>query len=76
MQISTHDNIAVRDPYFGTAGAASYYGYSESHFRVLVRTGKVPRPTRINGKLLWRQSLLDAHMRQLEVEQGVVPAAS
>lgn len=76
MQVSTHDNPAVRDPYLGTADAASYYRYSESHFRVLVRTGKVPRPTRINGKLLWRQSVLDAHMRQLEIAQGVVSATS
>ncbi|MET4034445.1 putative DNA-binding transcriptional regulator AlpA [Bradyrhizobium sp. JR7.2] len=75
MQVSTHGNATVRDPFLGTADAANHLNYSESHFRVLVRAGKVPRPTRINGKLLWRQSLLDAHMRQLEIAQGVVSAA-
>lgn len=66
----------IPDPYRGTAEAAAYYGYSVSHFRVLVRTGKVPRPTRINGKLLWRQSLMDAHKRELEIAQGVIQIAS
>lgn len=64
---------ALPDPYFGTAEAAQYYNYSESHFRALVRAGKVPQPVRINGKLLWRQSRLDAHARALEVAQGVIP---
>jgi len=61
------------DPYLGTADAAAHVKYSESHFRALVRAGKVPQPVRINGKLLWRQSLLDNFMHNLEVEQGVIP---
>ncbi len=65
------ENVAARDPYFGTAAAAAHIGYSESHFRSLVRVGKVPRPVRINGKLLWRQSLLDEFLRALEAAQGV-----
>jgi predicted DNA-binding transcriptional regulator AlpA len=67
------NNNASRDPYLETRDAAQHLRYSESHFRALVRAGKVPRPVRINGKLLWRQSLLDAHMHLLEIEQGVVP---
>jgi hypothetical protein len=62
-----------RDPYLETRDAAQHYRYSVSHFRALVRAGKVPQPVRINGKLLWRQSLLDAHMHSLEIEQGVIP---
>jgi predicted DNA-binding transcriptional regulator AlpA len=62
----------TNDPYLGTANAAKTINYSESHFRELVRAGKVPRPVRVNGKLLWRQSVLEAHMRQLEIDQGVV----
>jgi hypothetical protein len=50
--------------------------YSESHFRALVRAGKVPPPIRINSKLLWRQSLLDAYMHELEIAQGVIPPAA
>jgi predicted DNA-binding transcriptional regulator AlpA len=76
--LSRHERSggAVRDPYFGTADAAAYVNYSESHFRALVRAGKVPRPLRIGGKLLWRQSLLDAHMHALAVEQGVIPSTA
>jgi predicted DNA-binding transcriptional regulator AlpA len=66
---------AQPNPYLGTADAAAHLNYSESHFRALVRAGKVPRPVRVNGKLLWRRSLLDAHMHALEVSQGVIPAA-
>lgn len=61
------------DPYLGTSDTAAYFGYSTSHFRALIRAGKVPRPVRINGKLLWRKSLLDEYRRALEVEQGVIP---
>jgi predicted DNA-binding transcriptional regulator AlpA len=65
--------LSPPDPYLGTADAATHVNYSESHFRALVRAGKVPRPVRLNGKLLWRRSLLDQFLRALEVEQGVVP---
>lgn len=67
---------AFPDPYRGTTDAAAFFNYSESHFRALVRAGKVPRPVRIGGKLMWRQSLLDAHMRALEVAQGVIESAA
>lgn len=68
------DKLAhLPDPFFGTADTAAYVNYSVSHFRALVRAGKVPRPVRINGKLMWRRSLLDAHMRELEIAQGVIP---
>lgn len=63
----------LSERHLGTADAAAYVNYSESHFRTLVRAGKVPPPLRIHSKLLWRQSLLDAHMRELEVAQGVIP---
>jgi hypothetical protein len=67
---------AGRGPYLGTAEAAAYLNYSESHFRFLARTGKVPKPIRPygpNGKCLWDQSHLDDHMHSLAVEQGVIP---
>jgi predicted DNA-binding transcriptional regulator AlpA len=72
MTMNQNSN-ASRDPYLETRDAAQHYRYSVSHFRALVRAGKVPAPVRIHGKLLWRQSLLDAHMRSLEIEQGVIP---
>jgi excisionase family DNA binding protein len=64
---------SLPDPYLGTADAAAQLNYSESHFRALVRAGRVPRPVRVGSKLLWRRSLLDQFLRTLEVEQGVVP---
>jgi hypothetical protein len=64
------------DPYLGTAEAAAHLNYSQSHFRALVRAGKVPGPVRINGKLLWRRSRLDAHMHALVVSQGVIPSTA
>ena len=75
--LSRHERsgAAISDPFFGTADAAAYLNYSESHFRALVRAGKVPPPLRINSKLLWRQSLLDQYMRALAVAQGVIAAA-
>jgi excisionase family DNA binding protein len=66
----------ARSPYLTTAEAAAYLSYSESHFRALVRAGRVPQPIRIAHKLLWRQSLLDAHLHALEVAAGVISQAS
>lgn len=69
-----HARIGV--PYLSTAEAAVYLNYSESHFRTLVRAGKVPAPVRPygpNGKCLWHQTALDEHMRALGVAQGVIP---
>lgn len=64
------------DPYLGTADAAAHINYSESHFRALVRAGKVPQPVRIHGKLLWRESTLDNFMHDLAVDQGVIEPAA
>jgi predicted DNA-binding transcriptional regulator AlpA len=63
----------LRDEWLGTTDAAAVAGYSHWRWRKLVSMGKAPKPVRINGKLLWRRSLLDAYMRALEVEQGVIP---
>ena len=40
------------DPFYGSAEAAAYFGYSLSHFRALVRAGKLPQPVRIAGRKL------------------------
>jgi excisionase family DNA binding protein len=68
-------STATRGPYLTTAEAAAYLKTSESHFRALVRAGKVPKPIRPygpNGKCLWDESGLDAHMHALAIEQGVI----
>jgi excisionase family DNA binding protein len=62
--------------YLTTAEAAAYLNYSESHFRALVRNGKLPKPVRPfgpSGKCLYDKPLLDGHMHSLAVEQGVIP---
>jgi excisionase family DNA binding protein len=73
--LSRHERSgsAGRSPYLSTAEAAAYLNYSESHFRALVRAGKVPKPIRPNGKCLWHQPLLDDFMHALAVSQGVIP---
>jgi excisionase family DNA binding protein len=73
-----HGTGVHRDAYLETSDAARYLKYSESHFRALVRAGKLPQPVRPGGpggKLLWRKSLLDEHMRSLEAAADVIPAA-
>ena len=48
-----HDRIV------GTDTAAAYAGYSTSHWRDLVRTGKAPAPIRLSArKLGWKISTL------------------
>jgi hypothetical protein len=69
-----------RKRYAGTAETAAYVNYSESHFRALVRAGKVRKPIRPygpNGKCLFDLDLIDDDLRALAVEQGVIsPAAA
>jgi predicted DNA-binding transcriptional regulator AlpA len=65
------------DPFYGTPEAAAYFGYSLSHFRALVRAGKLPQPVRISGrKLGWRQSLLTEFADAIEAEQQVRPPST
>jgi hypothetical protein len=71
----TKPSLLSRRRYADTAEAAAYLRTSTSHFRALVRTGKVPRPVRPfgpNGKLIFDLDIIDAHMRSLAVEQGVI----
>jgi hypothetical protein len=65
-----------RKRYASTAETAAYAGYSESHFRVLVRAGKFPqaiRPFGPGGKCIYDLDVVDDHLRALAVEQGVIP---
>lgn len=38
--------------HLSTKQAAEFFGFSESHFRFLVRTGKLPAPVRLSAKKL------------------------
>ena len=65
----------IRAAYFSTAEAAVYLNYSESHFRALVRAGKLPQPMRPygpNGKCLWAQTVLDEFMHASVISQAVI----
>ena len=67
------DNMSQR--YLTTAEAAAYLKLSESHFRALVRGGKLPKPIRPfgpSGKCLYDQPRLDEFMHALAVAQGVI----
>jgi len=64
-----------RKRYAGFAETAEYAGYSVSHFRHLVRTGKFPKPIRPygpGGKCIFDLDVVDAHMHALAIEQGVI----
>jgi excisionase family DNA binding protein len=70
---------ATSGPYLTTAEAAAYLKTSESHFRALVRAGKVPKPIRPygpTGKCLHPQPQLDDFMHASAVSQGVIPPAA
>jgi hypothetical protein len=72
----TKPSPTTRKRYAGIAETAAYLETSESHFRALVRAGKVPKPIRPygpTGKCLWDLDLVDDHMRALGVAQGAIP---
>lgn len=47
--------------HLNTKQAARFFGFSESHFRFLVRTGKLPAPVRLSAKKLgWPLGVLIA----------------
>jgi hypothetical protein len=75
-EMTTASPINNRKRYAGFADTATYAGYSTSHFRALVREGKFPKPIRPygpGGKCIFDLDVVDAHMRALAVEQGVIP---
>jgi predicted DNA-binding transcriptional regulator AlpA len=45
--------------------AAAYLGISPSLFDMLVKDGRMPRPTRINSRLVWDRSKLDVAFEAL-----------
>lgn len=77
--LSRHErsaNSGGPSPYLSTAEAAAHLKYSISHFRALVRVGKLPQPIRPygpRGKMLYPRAVLDEFMLALAREQGVVP---
>ena len=49
----------IHDRIVNTFEAAAFVGFSQSHFRALVRTGRAPAPLRLSTrKLGWRISTL------------------
>jgi prophage regulatory protein len=62
-----YPNDLLRDRIVGTAEAASYCGFSVSHWRCLVKGGRVPPPVRLSErKLGWKISTLRAWIASKE----------
>ena len=55
--------------------AAAYVGVSASLFDRLVRDGRMPRPKRIDGRLVWDRLQLDAAFAALPDTAGVPDSA-
>jgi predicted DNA-binding transcriptional regulator AlpA len=62
-----YPNDLLRDRIVGTAEAARFAGFSTSHWRCLVKGGRVPPPIRLSErKLGWRISTLRAWIAEKE----------
>lgn len=56
----------------GREAAAAYVGLSSSKFDALVKDGRMPRPRRIDRRLVWDVRMLDAAADDLPID-GEVP---
>jgi prophage regulatory protein len=55
----------LHDRLINTSEAAAFAGFSESHWRALVRTGRAPQPIRLSTrKMGWKISALRAWIDQ------------
>jgi hypothetical protein len=50
--------------------AAAYIGVSPTLFDTLVKDGRMPKPTRINGRVIWDRQKLDLGFDALTDEQA------
>jgi predicted site-specific integrase-resolvase len=57
-------------PYLDLREFRSHFPVSDNTFRTWIRQGKVPPPIRRLGKLLWRRSVVEAFLRQLDSGKG------
>lgn len=67
MIAPTHKNIKVEPRGLGREDAAAYIGISARKFDELVSDGRMPRPRRIDGRLVWDRRGLDAAFDELPV---------
>lgn len=71
--VGIHDRGDVRDRYqqrleprgLSRCEAAAYIGVSPSMFDVMVRDARMPRPKRINSRIVWDRRQLDAAFESL-----------
>jgi predicted DNA-binding transcriptional regulator AlpA len=64
------DNLAYPPLGFGVDRAAAYLGMSTRKFLELVDDGRMPRPVRIDGCVIWSRLALDAAFQSLEHAAG------
>jgi predicted DNA-binding transcriptional regulator AlpA len=51
--------------------AAAYIGVSPSMFDLMVKDGRMPRPKRINGRVVWDRKRVEAYWASLPDEDSL-----
>ena len=54
----------MSERYLNQVEVIAKYGVSRSTFYDRIRDGSIPKPTKLGGVNRWRESLIDAHIRQ------------
>lgn len=67
MTAAPHKALKIEPRGLGRDDAAAYIGISPRKFDELVADGRMPRPRRIDGRLVWDRRGLDAAFDELPV---------
>lgn len=74
MKYGQHGNLPLSLPPRGLSReqAAAYVGISPSLFDILVADGRLPRPKRINSRVIWDRLKLDVAFEELAETDAVI----
>lgn len=68
--------IRIEPRALGRPDAAAYVGISPSKFDQLIEDGRMPRPRRIDGRVVWDRYALDEAFENLPIDQPPNPLDS
>jgi excisionase family DNA binding protein len=69
----THDSIAYAPRGLSRDEAARYVGVGATKFDEMVSDGRMPKPKRIDGRVIWDRLRLDAAFSDLPEEKVINP---